>query len=296
MSTVLVVGATGHVGRPVAGRLLADGHCVRVLVRDESRAREVLGDGFHYVPGLIQDREAVTRAVEGCQAVHISVAGTSPTDMVAVEAVGTAVVATAAAAAGVSLLTYVSGNLVRQEYGPKLPEHRAKIAAEDALRASGVPYVIFRPTYFMENLPRHVQGRLALTIGRPRPLHMVAAADFAAMVSRAGNVTAIANQEVVVFGPEPLTIQEALRVYRDVVRPELRCVTVPIPVMAAANRLLMGGKLTGPLQLMQLLERVDERGDPTITERWLGAPTTTLQQWCEQRQSARPQRRRGAMT
>src|SRR5918997_3831581 len=103
MSTVLVVGATGHVGRPVARRLLADGHCVRVLVRDESRAREVLGDGFHYVPGLIQDREAVTRAVEGCQAVHISVAGTSPTDMVAVEAVGTAVVANAAAAAGVGL-------------------------------------------------------------------------------------------------------------------------------------------------------------------------------------------------
>ena len=285
MSTVLVVGATGHVGRPVARRLFADGHRVRVLVRDERRAREVLGDGFHYVPGLIQDREVVGRAVEGCDAVHISVAGTSPADMVAVEAVGTAAVATAAAAAGVGLLTYVSGNLVRHEYGPKLPEHRAKMVAEDALHACGVPYVIFRPTYFMENLPRHVQGRLALTIGRPRPLHMVAAADFAAMVSRACDVTGIANQELVVFGPEPLTIQEALRLYRDIVRPELRCVTVPIPLMAAANRLLMGGKLTGPLQLMRLLERLGERGDPTIAQRQLGAPTTTVQQWCQQRAS-----------
>jgi len=285
MGTVLVVGATGHVGRPVARRLLGDGHSVRVLVRDEGRAREVLGDGFHYIPGLVQHRKAVARAVEGCDAAHISIAGTSPADMMAVEAVGTATVATAAAAAGVGLLTYVSGNLVRQEYGPKLPEHRAKMAAEDALHACGVPYVIFRPTYFMENLPRHVQGRLALTIGRPRPLHMVAADDFAAMVSRACNVTGIANQELVIYGPEPLTIQEALRLYRDIVRPELRCVTVPIPVMAAANRLLMGGTLTGPLQLMRLLERVGERGDPTIAQRQLGTPTTTVRQWCRQRAS-----------
>ena len=285
MSTVLVVGSTGHVGRPVARRLLADGHCVRVLVRDEGRAHEILGDGFHYVPGAIQDREAVARAVEGCDAVHISVAGTSPGDMVAVEAVGTATVATAAATARVGLLTYVSGNLVRQEYGPKIPEHRAKMAAEDAVRACGVPYVIFRPTYFMENLPRHVQGRLALTIGRPRPLHMVAADDFAVMVSRAFNATGIANQELVIYGPEPLTIQEALRLYRDIVRPELRCLTVPIPLMAAANRVLMGGKLTGPLQLMRLLERLGERGDPTIAQRQLGTPTTTVQQWCQQRAS-----------
>ena len=282
MGTILVVGATGHVGLPVARRLLADGHCVRVLVRDEDRARVLLGSGFHCFQGVIQDREAVSRAVEGCDAVHISVAGTSPSDMVAVEAVGTATVTTAAARAGVGLLTYVSGNLVRQEYGPKLPEHRAKMAAEDAVRACGVPYVIFRPTYFMENLPRHVQGRLALTIGRPRPLHMVAADDFAAMVGRAGDTAGIANQELEVYGPEPLTIQEALRLYRDIVRPELRCVTVPIPVMAVADRLLMGGKLTGPLQLMRLLERIGERGDATIAQRQLGTPTTTVRQWCQQ--------------
>jgi hypothetical protein len=105
------------------------------------------------------------------------------------------------------------------------------------------------------------------------------------MVSRVCNVTGIANQELAIFGPEPLTIQEALRLYRDIVRPELRCVTVPIPVMAAANRVLMGGKLTGPLQLMRLLERLGERGDPTIAQRQLGTPTTTVQQWCRQRAS-----------
>ena len=55
--------------------------------------------------------------------------------------------------------------------------------------------------------------------------------------------------------------------------------------MAAVNRLLMDGKLTGPLQLMRLLERIGERGDPTIAQRELGAATTTVQQWCRQRAS-----------
>jgi hypothetical protein len=38
---------------------------------------------------------------------------------------------------------------------------RAKWSAEHAIAASGVPYTIFRPTYFMETLPRHIRGRTA---------------------------------------------------------------------------------------------------------------------------------------
>jgi uncharacterized protein YbjT (DUF2867 family) len=62
MTTVLVVGATGKVGQPVARRLVADGRQVRVLVRDRARAQQLLGDGFEYVIGGIEDRAAVNRA------------------------------------------------------------------------------------------------------------------------------------------------------------------------------------------------------------------------------------------
>jgi uncharacterized protein YbjT (DUF2867 family) len=284
MTTVLVVGATGHVGQPVAQRLLSNGRRVRVLIRDRTRAELILGDRFDYVVGGINDRAAVARAVDGCDAVHVSVAGDSAagmTGMMAVEATGTETVATAAAKAGIRLMTYVSGNLVRETYEPKIAEHQAKIAAEDALRTSGVPYLIFRPTYFMDNLPRHVQGRLAVTIGRPRPLHMVAASDFGAMVSRAYEVPEAANQDLVVYDPEAMTIQQALRIYRDIVRPDLRCLRIPIPVMGAANRLFMRSKLTATLQLMRLLERFGERGDPSMAQRLLGTPSTTVRQWCQ---------------
>ena len=280
MTTIMVIGATGHIGRPVAERLRTDGRQVRLLVRDTARARRLLGDGFDFVPGSIEDAAAVAAAMRGVDGVHVSVTGGTVAEMMTAEADGMRVVAAEAARAGVGLLSYVSGNLVREEYGPKLPEHRAKIIAEDALKASGVPYVIFRPTYFMENLTRHIQGRRAITIGHPQPLHMIAAADFGSMVSRAFDTPAVHNRELVVHGPEPLTIQQALACYRDLVRPDLGCITVPVSVMAVANRLFLRGSLTGPIQLMRLLERIGERGDPTPCRQHLGAATTTLRQWC----------------
>ena len=280
MTTIMVIGATGHVGRPVAERLRTDGRQVRLLVRDTARARRLLGDGFDFVPGSIEDAAAVAAAMRGVDGVHVSVTGGTVAEMMTAEADGMRVVAAEAARAGVGLLSYVSGNLVREEYGPKLPEHRAKIIAEDALKASGVPYVIFRPTYFMENLTRHIQGRRAITIGHPQPLHMIAAADFGSMVSRAFDTPAVHNRELVVHGPEPLTIQQALACYRDLVRPDLGCITVPVSVMAVANRLFLRGSLTGPIQLMRLLERIGERGDPTPCRQHLGTATTTLRQWC----------------
>jgi uncharacterized protein YbjT (DUF2867 family) len=280
MTTILMIGATGHVGRPVAERLRVEGRRVRLLVRDVARARALLGEGFELVHGSIDEPRAVAAAISGVDGVHVSVTGGTVGEMMAAEAAGMKVVATEAARVGVGLVSYVSGNLVRAEYGPKLPEHRAKIIAEDALKASGVPYIIFRPTYFMENLTRHVRGRWAVIIGHPRPLHMVAATDFGSMVSRAYDTPAVHNQELIVYGPEPLTLQQALETYRNLVRPELRCITVPVAAMAVANRLVMRGSLTGPIQLMRLLERIGEQGDPIPCREHLGAATTTLSQWC----------------
>jgi hypothetical protein len=50
--------------------------------------------------------------------------------------------------------------------------------------------------------------------------------------------------------------------------------------MSAIDRLFMGGKLAPNLQIMRLLARLGERGDPTAANELLGAPTTTVDAWC----------------
>ncbi len=291
--TVLVVGGTGLLGREAARRVLSEGFSVRLLVRNAARARQWLqsnGLAAEVVEGAVEDVDAVDRAVRGCRFVHISLAATGSdlAELERVEHLGTVAVAQAARRHGVELLSYVSGSLVHVDYGPKLPEHAAKLGAEAAIGASGVPHVIFRPTYVTDNLPRHIRGHRAVVIGRPTPLHMVTAADLAQMVARSYQLPGIAGSDFYVFGPEPITTKEALRIYCSMVAPDRRVIAVPRLVMAGVDRGFMHGQLKNALQLIALLNRLGEQGDPTEANQRLGAPTTTVREWCTSQSLAHP--------
>jgi uncharacterized protein YbjT (DUF2867 family) len=292
---ILVIGGTGALGAPVVRRLVEDGWRVRLLVRGEASARLLFGDAVEYVRGDVRDDASVARALEGCAGVHVSLnAGSDPVGLEEVEHRGTARIAAEAARLGVGRLTYLSGMYVSSEFAAHAPAERAKWRAEEAIRSSGVGYTIFKPTYFMDTLPRHVQGRRAVAIGRRLPaLHMVAVGDFAGMVSRAFRTPEAVGRELFVHGPEAFTIADALRVYCEVVEPDKRVTVVPLPVMALVNRLLLRGKLTREVTLMRLMQRAGERGDPAETNSLLGAPTTTLLEWCK-RQAHERRRPSGA--
>lgn len=53
MGLILVVGATGGVGKRVVKKLLENGYEVRVLVRDAKRAKQILGDRIELIEGDI---------------------------------------------------------------------------------------------------------------------------------------------------------------------------------------------------------------------------------------------------
>ena len=67
MESVLVTGATGFIGGHVAGRLVALGYPVRVLVRDRSRLGSDLAGRVEVVEGSLADRAALARAVAGVE-------------------------------------------------------------------------------------------------------------------------------------------------------------------------------------------------------------------------------------
>jgi nucleoside-diphosphate-sugar epimerase len=115
--TILFVGGTGELGKPVARQMLADGYSVRLLVRTPERARTLLGPEFEYFAGDVGDSTAIERALDGCAGVHVSLRGnsSSPEELDRVEHQGTARVAELAARQGVSRLTYLSSMLVAKD-------------------------------------------------------------------------------------------------------------------------------------------------------------------------------------
>src|SRR5579863_7336808 len=68
--TILVTGATGFLGSALVTELLKQQQPVRVLARDEARARAQFGDAVDIVVGEITDTAQVQHAVEGASIVY----------------------------------------------------------------------------------------------------------------------------------------------------------------------------------------------------------------------------------
>jgi len=286
-NTILVVGGTGLLGGATARRLNSDGYAVRVLTRNVERDRGALGPDFTYIAGDLDDSASLERALDGCMGVHIGLRGdASPTELDRVEHQGPARIARLAAHLGLTRLTHISGGLVNAASAARFPGQQAKLAAEQAIEQSGVPYTIFKPTYVMDTLPRHIQGGMAIVLGRqPHPLHMIAAADLAALISCAFRTPEAANRHLFARGPEAITILDALRLYCSIVARGKRIFTLPLWFMNLIDTVFMHQRMRVTLDVMRQLQQVGEMGDAAETSRLLGTSTTTVRQWCEQQRA-----------
>ncbi|GAA1696579.1 NAD(P)H-binding protein [Kribbella yunnanensis] len=131
--TILVTGGTGTLGRLVVPQLTAAGYDVRVL----SRRGGVNADGVEHVRGdLLVDGGLDVSGID--TVVHL--AGGAKGD-----ALAAGNLARAAAAAGVRHLVHIS--VIGADTMP-IGYFREKLGAEQAVRASGVPWTILRAAQF----------------------------------------------------------------------------------------------------------------------------------------------------
>lgn len=280
---ILVIGATGMLGEPVARRLKSDGFTVRILSRSLERARGRFPDGFDLTEGDVADVPSLEKALQGCHGVHINLSGgPNPEDFDRIEHRGTANVAQAAARVGVARLTYLSGISARPE-NRDYPWSAAKLDAAAAIATSGVPFTIFRPSWFFESLRLFVRGRKAGTLGGQRvKFHWLAAADYAQIVSRSYDLPEAAGKTLDLLGPQPMTMLEALTRYCAIAHPDIKTRAMPI-WLARTVAIATGNRtLKNVLPAMAFFDRPHNEGDPSEANRLFGAPRTTLEEWARQ--------------
>lgn len=68
--TTMVTGATGFLGSALVTELVKRQQPVRILVRDEGKARQQFGEAVMIIPGEITDAAQVQRAVEGATTIY----------------------------------------------------------------------------------------------------------------------------------------------------------------------------------------------------------------------------------
>ena len=178
--------------------------------------------------------------------------------------------------------SYISGVTVCEE-NRWFPLVDRKLRSEEAIRASGIDYTIFRPGWFMEMLARFVHGDRVFVFGKPkRRWHFVALQDLARMVVESYRRPEAANKVFYVHGPEALTVLEAQRSYCRVLHPEIQSFrSTPYWILRLNARLTRNRRRQKGIEMFSYLEKVGERGDPTEANAILGAPEITLERWLQ---------------
>lgn len=160
--TVLVVGATGSIGEHVVREAMRQGHIVRALVRNPTRARS-LPAGVEISIGDVTVPESLVAAVEGVDAV-VLVHGstTAERDVRDIDYAGVANILKALAGRKVRIALMTAIGATR----PGAPYAEWKLRAERLVRASGNPYAIVRPGWFDYN--KDNQRRIVMLQGDRR--------------------------------------------------------------------------------------------------------------------------------
>jgi uncharacterized protein YbjT (DUF2867 family) len=166
---VLVVGATGSVGRLVVDDALRAGHAVRVLVRDVAAA-STLPERAERVCGDLTQAETLAAAIEAVDAIVFTHGsdggGKAASERVDYGGVRNVLAALQGRRARVALMTAIGVTNRTGAYNRATEAHDWKRRAERLVRASGLPYTIVRPGWFDYNEPD--QHRLAMLQGDRR--------------------------------------------------------------------------------------------------------------------------------
>ncbi|MEV0385277.1 NAD(P)H-binding protein [Nonomuraea sp. NPDC050643] len=237
MTSVLVTGGSGRLGRAVLDRLAGAGHEVRAV----SRAPRAPAGGVRWVTADLATGQGVAEAVTGVDVVlHLATAPYRGRYTLKVELGGTSALLAAARRAGVRHLVYVSiVGVDRVPWG----YFRTKARAERLVQAGGVPWTVVRATQFHEFVDQAFRGlaRVGVLVADPGiPAQPVDVRDVAAYL--AALVEREPGGTVEFGGPEVLTMAEAAGGWlqaRGLRRPVLR-----LRLPGALGRAFRAGHLT----------------------------------------------------
>lgn len=281
--TILVVGGTGMLGRPVAKALHNAGYNVRVLSHNPEKAVTLFDNSIKIVSGNIEDLNSLKQAMEGCHGVHINLqGGPEPEDYLRVEFSGSKNVVLTAKKLGVKHITYTSGASVDESRTWFMPT-RAKYLAEQEIFSSGIDYTVFRPSWFYESLPLFIRGNKAAIIGKqPNKFRWLSAPEYGEKVVLAYQKEEARNKVFTMLGPEAMTMNEAMERYVKKLDLNAAVSNAPIWLLSIVSTITFNKGLKNITRLMKYFEtNGDGRPSDPEADSILGPMQQTLEQWCE---------------
>ena len=147
---ILVTGATGNVGSALVGELKAAGADFKALVRNPEKAEALKADGVEVVMGDLGKPDTLAAALEGVDKVFLLSSVAPEMAEVQINLID------AAKESGSPHIVRMSA--VKASSDSPMRIGRLHAEADAYLEASGLPYTILRPHFFMQNVMMGAQS------------------------------------------------------------------------------------------------------------------------------------------
>ncbi|MBE9126291.1 MULTISPECIES: SDR family oxidoreductase [unclassified Coleofasciculus] len=240
---LLVVGATGTLGRQVVRRALDEGHQVRCFVRSPKKATFLKEWGAEIVQGDLCQPETLPSALEGITAV-IDAATSRPTGSLTIKQVdwdGKVALIQAAVAAGVERFVFFS--ILNAEKFPNVPLMEIKRCTELFLAKSGLNYTILQPAGFMQGLIMQyavpiLEGQAVWISGETGPTAYMDTQDIAKFAVRALTVPETTNKTYPVVGTRAWSAEEIISLCERLSGKEARIARLPLNFLRAMRQIV----------------------------------------------------------
>jgi NADH dehydrogenase len=290
---ILVVGATGNLGRKVVRSLLASGEDVRAMTRVVSRADELKALGARPVRGDLTDPESLEFAMRGARAIVLaahSILGRGSEASELVDDEGHRAIIDRAKAAGVDHIIYTS--VIGASSNHQVDFWRTKARIEKHLQESGITWTIVRPSSFMETHAYFligkgvIEGKRVMLFGKGRnPRNFVAVEDVAKVIVGALRIPSLRSEIIEVGGPQNLTSSEVVETFERVSGKKAKVGHIPIPVARAMSRVIkpMHPGISRIMKVGVLSETEDQTFDPSSLRTKIPITLTPLEEWARNR-------------
>ena len=290
---ILVVGATGTLGRKVVRTLLASGEEVRAMTRVLANVDELKALGARPVRANLADPESLEFAVRGARAVVAaahSILGRGHESSEAVDDEGHRSLIDAARSAGVEHFIYTSVFQASSDH--PLDFWRTKARMERHLQDSGMTYTIVRPTSFMDMHAYQligksvIEGKRAMLTGKgTNPRNFVASEDVAKVVVGALRIPSLRGQIIDVGGPQNLSGHDVVQVFERVSGRKAKVGHVPIRALRIMSRAIapVHPGVSRIMRMAVISETTDQTFDPSVLRTKIPITLTSLENWARSR-------------
>ena len=217
---VLVTGATGNTGSLLVPALLRAGVDVRILVRDEAKAKPLKDLGAEVVLGDLDKPETILPAVKNVDKIYLLTWNGETQLQQAINVIDAAKKSGNPHIVRHSMWGSENSRIIKQGY---------KI--EEILKESGLPWTILKPTFYMQNTMMAAQtissdgviywdmkdGKLGMIDVRD-----IADAAFAVITGKDHE-----GKEYILTGPEAISFNDVAKIFSNVLDTEIKYVSVP---------------------------------------------------------------------